>query len=77
MVTIFDIFKLITDYQVDIKFDDRPFETGGHLTFTAFQHAVDLQWKMAILRGGLTEEKCHGWSNHVKVQPTINLSKFW
>ena len=30
IVTIFDIFKLIIDNQVDHQF--RPFETGGHLT---------------------------------------------
>ena len=30
IVTIFDIFKLITDYQVDHQIFPRPFETGGH-----------------------------------------------
>ena len=30
IVTIFDIFKLIIGYQLIIKFDDRPFETGSY-----------------------------------------------
>ena len=31
IVTLFDTFKLIIDYQVDHQFDDRPFEIGGYL----------------------------------------------
>ena len=31
IVTIFDIFKLAIDYQVDHQIDNQPFETGGHL----------------------------------------------
>ena len=32
LVTIFNIFKLIIDYQVDHQIYHRPFESGSHFT---------------------------------------------